>query len=821
VSDEFPAASSDFAIGSQIAGYRLEEQIGRGGMAVVYRAYDLRLDRNVALKILAPSLARDDAFRQRFIRESRAAAAVDHPNIIPIFDAGEANGVLFIAMRFVHGGDVRTLVDAAHPMPAARAADIVSQVASALDAAHARGLVHRDVKPANILLDATPGAGRQDHVYLSDFGLSKHSLSQTGLTSQGQFLGTVEYVAPEQIKGHRVDGRADLYALACAAFELLCGDPPFRRDGGLAVVWAKLSESPPRLTDRRADLPPAVDGVLAKAMAKSPAGRFGSCGEFAAALREALGLGQADTAASARLPRFPRLPGSRRPPAPRSPTEIASPSGGQAAPRSPTEIASPSGEQARGPAAGRAGGTARDGRPAAAAGQTEPSLPVQSGDLPLSSADMAPLRGRLSPRGDSAAPAWVPGRQGSGTIVEPAPRGSWWRSRAVMSAAAVVVVLGVAAGAFAASHGGGAAADGALAAVKAPGCTTRVTVKAGPLSGVRSHSATLGGNPFGVSVTADGKYSFVSLGNAVAVLDNGHGSLPPTQVATIPASGADKGEAITRDGKYLLVAAASGAYVISVPAAEAGGGGAVLGILTSPGGKGAVEVSISPDDRFVFVTLQNSAALAVFNLRASIAGGFGRSGYVGLVPLGPQPVGIAQSPDRQWLYVASERPPPGLGKLYVLSMRRAETEPAKAVQATATAGCSPARVIVSADGTQVWVTDRGSNALVAFSAAKLLTKSSKSLIARVNVGQTPIGLTFIKDGREIMVADSNLNKVPEADSLALISTQKALQGQEALLGFVPSGHLPREFGLEVAAGVLLVTDSGSGQLQAVDTGSLP
>ena len=262
MSDEFPRHSASSAIGSQIAGYRLEGQIGRGGMAVVYRAYDPRLDRYVALKILAPGLAPDDAFRQRFIRESRAAAAVDHPNIIPVFDAGEANGVLFIAMRFVQGGDVRTLLDTEGPLPAARAADITSQVASALDAAHARGLVHRDVKPGNMLLDATAGGGRQDHVYLSDFGLSKQSLSQTGLTAQGQFLGTLDYVAPEQVEGRPVDGRADLYALACAAFELLAGAPPFKRDEGLAVVWAKLSEPPPPLSPRRADLPAAIDDVM-------------------------------------------------------------------------------------------------------------------------------------------------------------------------------------------------------------------------------------------------------------------------------------------------------------------------------------------------------------------------------------------------------------------------------------------------------------------------------------------------------------------------------------------------------------------------------
>src|SRR5262249_48983415 len=193
----------------------------------------------------------------------------------------EASGVLFIAMRFVQGRDVGTLIDRTGPLPPARATDIIAQVASALDAAHARGLVHRDVKPANMLLDESTGDDRQDHVYLSDVGLINQSLPHTGITSQGQVLGPLDYMAPEQIEGRAGDGRTDLYALACAAFELLSGAPPFKRDGRLAVVWAQLSEPPPPLTARRAGLPSAIDDVLARAMAKSPADRYRRCGEFA------------------------------------------------------------------------------------------------------------------------------------------------------------------------------------------------------------------------------------------------------------------------------------------------------------------------------------------------------------------------------------------------------------------------------------------------------------------------------------------------------------------------------------------------------------
>jgi serine/threonine-protein kinase len=292
--------SPDVAPGDRVAGYRLEEQIGQGGMAVVYRARDERLDRRVALKLLAPSLAADAAFRQRFIRESRAAAAVDHPNIIPVYEAGDAGGALFIAMRYVQGGDVRSLLARNGPLSPDRVLSIVGQVAAALDAAHASGLIHRDIKPANMLLGtaeavtagdrAAPPSWPQEHVYLSDFGISKQSLVSQRLTTTGQFVGTLDYIAPEQIEGLEIDGRADQYALACATYELLSGLPPYRKEQYLAIINAHLAEPVPSLVDRRPELPAVVDLVLAKAMAKQPAGRYGTCGQFAADLGRALGL---------------------------------------------------------------------------------------------------------------------------------------------------------------------------------------------------------------------------------------------------------------------------------------------------------------------------------------------------------------------------------------------------------------------------------------------------------------------------------------------------------------------------------------------------
>jgi Protein kinase domain len=286
VTQDVHSGPGDLVPGDQVAGYQIQAELGRGGMAVVYRALDLRLGRPVALKVLAPELGQDEAFRQRFIRESRAAAGVDHPHIIPVFEAGESAGVLFIAMRYVSGGDVRSLIEAGGPLSPSLVAEIASQVAAALDAAHARGLVHRDVKPGNILLGQATGIGHE-HVYLSDFGLSKYSLTPSTITSTGQFMGTLDYVSPEQIQGHPVDGRADQYALACAVVEMLTGAPPFHRADTMALMWAQLHATPPRLTDRRPELPPVVDQVIGRALAKSPASRYPSCSAFAEALTAA------------------------------------------------------------------------------------------------------------------------------------------------------------------------------------------------------------------------------------------------------------------------------------------------------------------------------------------------------------------------------------------------------------------------------------------------------------------------------------------------------------------------------------------------------
>ena len=278
------ALSADPRIGTRLLGYEIEAILGRGGMGDVYKAYDPRLKRYIALKLLPPGLAEDTGFRERFLRESELAASLDHPSIVPIYDAGEVGGQLYIAMRYVEGTDLKALIREDGALAPAHAFALLAQLADALDTAHERGLVHRDVKPSNALLDA---AG---HLYLADFGLTQSTSDRSEPTAAGQIVGTVDYVAPEQIEGEETDGRADLYSLGCLLYECLTGEVPFPRDTELAVLWAHLYEPPPRPSEHNPALSRAVDTVLAKAMAKSPDERHASCAELVEEAREALGL---------------------------------------------------------------------------------------------------------------------------------------------------------------------------------------------------------------------------------------------------------------------------------------------------------------------------------------------------------------------------------------------------------------------------------------------------------------------------------------------------------------------------------------------------
>ena len=283
--------ATELPLDSVFAGCRVEEVIGRGDMGVVYRAEELALQRTVALKLIVSEYSREERFRERFRRESRIAAAIDHPNVIPVFDAGEEQGALYIMMRLVEGTDLRAVIDQEGGLDPRRAARIVGQVGAALDAAHARGMLHRDVKPSNVLL------ARRDHAYLSDFGLAKPADSLEALTRHGTIVARAEYVAPEQVLGQRVDARADIYALGCLLFEALTGEAPFERSapGAGAAALAHVDAPRPSPLDVRPDLPREFDDVVKRAMAKDPDERYPSAGDLGqAALVAAGGLRRAN-----------------------------------------------------------------------------------------------------------------------------------------------------------------------------------------------------------------------------------------------------------------------------------------------------------------------------------------------------------------------------------------------------------------------------------------------------------------------------------------------------------------------------------------------
>jgi DNA-binding beta-propeller fold protein YncE len=409
------------------------------------------------------------------------------------------------------------------------------------------------------------------------------------------------------------------------------------------------------------------------------------------------------------------------------------------------------------------------------------------------------------------------------------PRRRSRRTFAVVAAACVV--LAAAGGAYALLNGGGGGGGGSSGhrdtttttrVLAPPGCTT-ATAQLKPLPDVRTAFVQVGGQPFDVVVTPN-HFGFVSLRNNAPLVVMNTAKFVPTVVQNVPLANPE-GEALTHNQQYLLVAGDSGMTVFRVQDLEAGGT-IPLGSLTSPGGKGALQVVPSLNDRFAFVALQNSGTVAVFNLHKALTQGFGPADFVGNIPIGSDPTGMAASPDGRYLYVvsglANTAVQSGMGRLTIVNMHKAVADPGSSIVKTVNAGCGPARVITSPDGKNVWVTAGGGNTLEAFSADKLLTDTQHALIAKVRVGQIPLGLVLVSDGKRMVVADSNRDNVGTAKpGLAVIDVDKALAGQPAVLGTIRSGRAPRQFALEPNGKTLLVTNTQSGQVEAVNVGQLP
>ena len=420
------------------------------------------------------------------------------------------------------------------------------------------------------------------------------------------------------------------------------------------------------------------------------------------------------------------------------------------------------------------------------------------------------------------------------------------------SAAAAVLALALTACGSGAPHAAPsphpAPASPAASAVAVPGCSTTAAPGRQLPAGL-ARLFPVPGFPFGVAVTADGRWSFVSLqpggsgqGGLGVFADTGSAGPRLVRRITVPGGGG-LGVTLTPDGRYLLVADVSGAAVVSVQAAEQGSRRAVLGTLAagSPGGLagGAIEVAASRDGRFAFVSLEGADKIAVFNLQRALASHFATSGFVGDVPTGVAPVGMAVSPDGNWLYSTSEvtsmralqhaarsahryRAPGAPGTLAVISVHKAETDPARAIVSTVIAGCSPVRVITSTGGETVWVTARESDMLLGFSASRLRSDPGHSLIARVGVGEAPVGLARVDGGQRVVVADSNrFGQQGAKSSLAVVNVGAALAHRPALAGYLPAGGFPRQMALEPDGRTLLVTNFESQQLETVNVTNLP
>jgi Protein kinase domain len=372
----------DLVGGGRFAGYVIEGVAGRGGMGVVYRARQVRPSRVVGLKVISPDLAGDGGFRERFVDESEIAASIEHSNVIPVYEVGEDAGRLFIAMRFVQGTDLGRVIAAEGPVAPERAVGIVAQLTSALDAAHARGLVHRDVKPANVLI-AREGDG--DHVYLTDFGLAKFAVGG-GVTRTGMFVGTLDYAAPEQFEGRRVDARTDVYAAGCVLYNMLTGSVPFPRQDEAAVMWAHMSSGPPSVRELVPSLPREFDAVIARAMAKDPEQRYQSAGDLgrdarAAAQRQHASLsersvatGRAAPSALAAAAAAGTVPDTAAPAGTVPDTAADAAAGGTGAGAGAPTVADTAAGAAAGAAAGGAGAGAAAGVAGAGGGAASPPV---------------------------------------------------------------------------------------------------------------------------------------------------------------------------------------------------------------------------------------------------------------------------------------------------------------------------------------------------------------------------------------------------------------------------------------------------------------
>jgi serine/threonine-protein kinase len=784
-------------VGDEFAGYRLRSVLGRGGMSVVYQAEHPRLGNVVAIKVLAPDLASDDIFRTRFLEESRIAASMNHPNVIPIHDMGASDGLLYIVMRYVSGTDLRQMIKKRGRLQPEVAVFLLSQAARALDAAHAKGLVHRDVKPGNLLVERSNDDDDPDHLYLADFGITKRVMTHTGLTSTGQFLGTVDYVAPEQIRGPSVAGMADQYSLGCVLYECLTGRVPFEKDMIPAIIWAHVEEDPVQPTALRPDLPPAVDQVFARVLAKQPGDRYRNCREFMDAARTALGdratapgpprpasgsYTPAEMGLSATAIDYPGVLDAPSAPVPNG-YAAASPAGYAAAPVAPAYPAQP-------PTAAPIGypGELTHEKAASLAPETEAMF---VGSQPRPPRDAAIASHRRQP---ATAPPGDGDSGGSGG--EPpgghGPRRGMFRSRragltvlilAVAAAVAVPVALVVMAspgtktgGASPTQNSGSAAGTGTAAAASSVPSLAVPTV---------AGNIQVGQNPSYIQIAPNGKFAYVADPGAGAITvlntanDRVSGTIkipqgPPQSVSFSPDSRTAYVSVYTTRGTVHLVAFIDTATSTVTSTVQ------VDNLTPGPS-------TTSPNGRDLYVPNHNTVLSGAGHNVIDVIDTATRE-LVDDIPVPANP---------HWIVFGTN------GRFYSTDHMSATVTVLNAQNNTIITeipvGETPHSAALSPDGSRLAVTSFDGNVVF------LINTATDKMVAQIPVGRNPLYIAYSRDGRYLFTANNLGNTVTVIDT-----------ADNRVIAEIPTGRAPTSISVLPNGRQAYVTDEGDGTIEILN-----
>jgi YVTN family beta-propeller protein len=762
-------------VGEEFAGYRLVSVLGRGGMSVVFQAENPRLGNVIALKVLDPSLAGDDIFRTRFLDESRIAASMNHPNVIPIHDMGSSAGLLYIAMRCVTGTDLRQMLKKRGRLQPDTGVFLLEQAARALDAAHRRGLVHRDVKPGNLLVERGNEGSDPEHVYLTDFGITKHMGSRTGLTSSGQFLGTIDYVAPEQIRGISVLGLADQYSLGCVLYECLTGRVPFEKDLDAAIIWAHMEESPTQPTLLRPDLPPAIDEVFGRVLAKNPGDRFESCKEFMTAAREALGPMADPPSRTGSLSM--RLPSS-------GPSRYPAESGAYLGAQYASQAGSYQGRQY--------GSTPEGYQP------TE--LNHESADAftaaPTANWPSIAATPPLPPAGRPVPPV-PPGPSGGRRRSRRRGRGRGWLVAAV---ALALVAGGTAAGVtMALTRGHGSTVAGAKTPMA--GMSMAAGTSMPPAS--TGAAGTAGSGPSLALPTVAGKIQVGQTPSYIQVAPNGqfaYAANPGAGVISVISTATDlvSGSIKIPQGPPQFVSFSPDSRTAYVSVYNTRGSVHLIAFINTDTNTVTSTVEVnnftpgpstpSPDGRFLYVPNHNTAMSGTNENVVDVIDTASKQ-LVSKVAVPANPHWVAFTKDGRQFYTSDHMS----AKVTVVN---AQTN---SIVGEIQVGETPHSEAMSPDGSRLAVTSFDGNVVF------LINTATNKMVAQVPVGRNPLDIAYSPDGRYLFTADN------EDNAVTVINT-----ADNRVIAEIPAGKAPTSISVLPSGRQAYVTDEGAGTIEILN-----